>query len=365
MAEHDTSQERTEQPTPKRRQDAHKEGQVPKSQELSAAVLLITGSGVLAFTGGRTLAAYSHRLMIQDGAWLAGGGFTTAAAVSILQDVTLRTLAALLPFAGSLMIVALLVNGLQARGVLSAGPLKPKLSHISPLAGFKRLFSVQAPFNLVKSILKLTILGALTYVVLSGSWLKILSLTAQSPEHILGVTRSLGARLAFTTGLAFLLIAAADYLFQVYQHEKKLRMTKQEVVREQKEMEGDPLMKSRLRSLARSLGRKRMLNEVPDADVVVTNPTHVAVALKYDISVAPAPVIVAAGERKLAERIKAIAFAAGVPLVENKPLARALLKSGEIGKPIPPALYVAVAELIAFVYRRRAQAGSPYAGGDA
>jgi len=168
------------------------------------------------------------------------------------------------------------------------------------------------------------------------------------------VLRSLLLRLVVTSGLAFLAVAGFDYLFQRWRHEQKLKMTRQEVVREHREQEGDPIVKARILSLQRQKARQRMMQRVPTADVVVVNPTHIAVALRYDVSVAPAPLVVAMGERKVAERIKQIAIAHGVPVLQNKPVARALLATAKIGKPIPPALYAAIAEILAFVYRTRA-----------
>jgi flagellar biosynthetic protein FlhB len=169
----------------------------------------------------------------------------------------------------------------------------------------------------------------------------------------MGVARALAIRMAVLVGLVFLAIAALDYGFQLWQYEKSLRMTRQEVIQEHRETEGDPAVKGRIRQLQRAMARKRMLSKVATADVVVTNPTHIAVALKYDPLVSAAPVVLAMGERLLAQRIREIAMRAGVPVVENKPLARALLANAKIGQAIPPALYVAVAEVIAFVFRKK------------
>jgi flagellar biosynthetic protein FlhB len=170
---------------------------------------------------------------------------------------------------------------------------------------------------------------------------------------LLLVIRAYAVRILASAGLALLFLALADYGFQVWQHEKQLRMSRQELKQEHKETEGDPNVKARRRSLARSLARRRMLLAVSQADVVVTNPTHVAVALKYDPTIADAPVVLAMGERKVAEQIKRLAAEAGVPTVENRPLARALLASARVGFPIPLELYVAVAEILAFVIRQR------------
>jgi flagellar biosynthetic protein FlhB len=213
--------------------------------------------------------------------------------------------------------------------------------------------SLEGVVNLLKAMAKVAVLGLVTWLVLAASWPSLIALTGADGGGAALVARSLTVRLAAITGLAFLVIAALDFGFQRYRHERDLRMTRAEVVREYRETEGDPHVRARIQMLARSQARKRMLRQVPTADVVVVNPTHVAVALRYDPLTAPAPVILAMGERKLAERIRALALAAGVPVIQNVSVARALLAVGTVGRPIPPALYAAVAEILAFVYRRR------------
>ena len=242
---------------------------------------------------------------------------------------------ALLPFAAVVVGFSLLVGAVQGRGIISLKPLEPKLSHLNPLSGIGRLLSVQTPFNLVKSIAKFAVLGTVAWLSLKQAWPEVISLSATSPDQVIVVFRHLAFRLALSVGLAFLTLALADYAFEVYRHEKSLRMTKQDVIREHKESEGDPLVKSRIRSLQRATIRKRMLRDVAKADVVITNPTHIAVALKYDIDKAAAPLVLAMGERKLAERIKALAAQAGVPMVENRPLAHALDRDREGGAADP------------------------------
>jgi flagellar biosynthetic protein FlhB len=232
-------------------------------------------------------------------------------------------------------------------------PLSFKLSHINPVAGLGRIVSIDAVVNVLKALLKLVIIAFVAWKVFSGAWLEILSTSGASVPALLGVTRDLMVRFTLTVGLAFLAIALFDYGYQVWQFEKNLRMSKQDVTQENRETEGDPAVKGRIRQLQRTMARKRMLTKVATADVIVTNPTHIAVALKYDPLVSPAPVVLAMGERLLAKRIKEIALRAGVPVIENKPLARALFATAKVGTPIPPALYVAVAEVIAFVFRRK------------
>ena len=353
MAEQSSNQDRSEQPTPQRLEKAHREGQVARSQELSGALILLAGTGALATAGGGAIGMHLIDVMIEQRQWMALGPLDQATAVVILRSVVQQTVTALLPFMLSLVAIALLVNLIQARGVFSMVPVTPKLSRVSPLSGFRRVFSPQAPFALVKSVAKLTFLVAVTYNVMRGAWPDIVGLSRFESGDVLLMLRKLGTKLAFVTGVTFLGIAAFDYLFQTRQHIRGLKMTKQDVLREHKETEGDPIIKSRIRALARSLSRQRMLADVAKADVVVTNPTHVAVALKYDPGVAAAPMVLAMGQRKLAERIKEAALAARVPLLENRPLAQALIATAKVGQQVPPALYTVVAEVIAFVFRQR------------
>jgi flagellar biosynthetic protein FlhB len=355
MAEQD-GQERSEAATPKRREEALKEGRVPRSQELSGATLLLAGAGALALAGGTSLAHNAVGMVRSNSAWLTADPITPNGATLLLTQIARNTLLALTPFLLGVAGLTLLVNAVQGRGVVSVDPLAPKLSHIDPMAGLKRMFSVQAVFNVLKAAVKLSIIGLVAWMVLRRAWPEILSTSGAQVPQILGITRALSIRMAVLVGLVFLAISALDYGFQLWQYEKSLRMTKQEVIQEHKESEGDPAVKGRIRQLQRAMARKRMLANVATADVVVTNPTHIAVALKYDPLVAAAPVVIAMGERLLAQRIKDIARKAGVPVVENKPLARALLANAKVGKPIPPALYVAVAEVIAFVFKRKGTA---------
>ncbi len=239
MAQSD-GQERTEDATPKRREEALKEGRVPRSQELSAATLLIAGTTTLALAGGATLARHAVVTLQAGTGWLTAVPMTVNGAVTILQQVGQNTLLALAPFFGAVMAITLLVNAIQARGVISTEALGPKLSHIDPIAGMGRIFSAEALFNLFKALVKLAVIGCVAWGVLHHAWNEILSTSGAGVEQVLGVTRELAIRMALFVGLVFLAIAAVDYGFQVWQFEKSLRMTKQEVMQEHRESEGDP-----------------------------------------------------------------------------------------------------------------------------
>ena len=264
-------------------------------------------------------------------------------------------LAALSPILLTLAGTALAVGAVQARGVMSFEPLTPKWERVNPLKGAKRLWGWKAPMELGKSLLKLTIVGVAAYFALDRAFLEVPPLSQQSPYSLLLLIQRYGTRLLLSVGIAYMAVALIDYGYQVWQHENQLKMSKDELKRENKETEGDPIVKARRTSMARALARRRMMLSVSDADVVVTNPTHIAVALKYDTEVADAPIVLAMGARKVAERIKELATEAGVPVVENKPLARTLLAAGKVGHPIPIELYVAVAEILAFIFRKRGQ----------
>jgi flagellar biosynthetic protein FlhB len=351
--EQQSFEERTESPTPRRREQARSEGRVAKSAELGAAAGLLGGALMLATLGGTALAVFSREVLVASAGVLGHGPMTALSAVSMLRVTALQFTLAVLPFALAVMGTVVLTHLAQTRGAVSWKPLEPKLSNLSPVKGIRRMFSPEAAFNLAKQTVKLAVLGFATWLVIAGGWPELVSLAHVAPATLAGVLTSLALRLAVITGLAFLAVSLIDYGFQWLRTEKSLRMTRQEVMREHKETEGDPIMKGRIRAIARARARRRMLQQVPRADVVVVNPTRIAVALRYDADLAPAPIVVAMGERKVAERIREIANQAGVPIAENQPVARALLATATVGKPIPAALYIAVAEILAFVYRRR------------
>jgi len=345
-------QERTEAPTPKRRQDARRRGELPRSAEVSTAMLLLAGAMVVHMGSGaladaaRTLFGGSARMAVMPPGDLDGAAWW-------LRTVGRQTLGALTPVLAAVAGAALFVGAAQARGLFSTQVLQPNWSRLSPARNVKRIVGVRAIVELAKSLFKLVVVGAAMAFALSLAWSELLALGQQAPFALADVLRRYTVRLLAAAGTAYLVLALGDYLYQVWQHEKNLRMSREELKREQKETEGDLMVRARLRSMGRSLARRRMFRDVPASDVVITNPTHIAVALKYDPARAPAPVVTAMGQRKVAERIKAIALEHGVPVVENRPLARALLATARVGLPIPAELYVAVAEILAFVIRRR------------
>ena len=357
MAEGSGGQDRTESPSAKKREEARNEGRIARSQDLSTVAVLLAGTFLLAGVGGRTLGTFAVRLLQESARTLTSGPLTSLGAVQILRDTAQGLVMAILPFGLGLTGIVVGVNLAQARGVISLKPITPSFTNINLLGGIKRIVSLDSVVTLLKSMVKITLLAFITVQVVRSNLPELVSLAGASPVEVGLVAGTLTVKLALTVGLAFLVIAGADYWYQCLQLENSLRMTKQDVISEHKDSEGNPMIKGRIKSLARSLARQRMLQDVPTADVVVVNPTHVAVALKYDVDVAPAPIVVAMGERKLAERIRALAFEANVPVIENRAVARALLATATVGQMVPSALYTVVAEVLAFVYRQRVARG--------
>lgn len=366
-------QEKTEDPTPKKEREAREKGQIPRSKEVTTAFVLLASAWIVKTGLGETTARMRELFgyMTVAGDTMPQGARGMARWLRSMGFGVLETLA--MPL-GTLAAVGAVVGALQAQGVVSFEPLKPQASRISPKENLSQIFSSRSVANLLKSLLKLVIVSVAVYLALDGAWTEIMALTQESPRALLEVAHEYGARVLMYAGIAFLALAAADYGFQVWKHKQDMKMTKEEVKRERKDTEGDPQIEQRRESMGRALTRNRMIQSVPDADVVVTNPTHIAAALEYDPDEAEAPIVTAIGARKVAQRIKQIARDAGVPVMENKPLARALWENTEAGTVIPPELYVAVAEVLAFVFRQRgdmpsgAHAGEPgraaSAGGD-
>jgi flagellar biosynthetic protein FlhB len=360
MAEENAGgQDRTEQPTPRRWQQARAEGRVARSTELSAAIVMLSGALVFAGGGAAAFGNYATRLFRHCAGFLSSDPMNATGATGILRLAAGGFLTAFLPFAVGVTVLVTLVNVIQARGVFSWSPATPRWSNLSPASGFKRLYGRDAMIQFLKSLIKLAILAVVTYSVLSASLPSLTSLAGCDPSGLPGVIRSTVLRLVVSVGLAFLVLAGFDYAYQVFRLGQSLKMTRQEVLQDLRDSEGDPRVKGRILAMARSLARRRMLQRVPQADVIVVNPTQIAVALKYNLDLAPAPIVLAMGQRKLAERIRTIARQADVPIVENRTVARTLLATAEVGRAIPPALYTAVAEILAFVYRQRRERGLP------
>ncbi|MBI5345200.1 MAG: flagellar biosynthesis protein FlhB [Deltaproteobacteria bacterium] len=346
MAEND--QERTEQPTSRRREEARDEGRFAVSKELSSFFAILGGLAVLYSTGLWMAMGLVDVMKRSFGPMK--GELTVEAASGLFQRLGFKFLVIILP-ALSIPLIGALSYVIQNGFAFTGKPLSPDFTKLNPLSGFKRLFSLNSAAELVKSILKVSVLGYVVYINVAKEWQTLPFLMDVDAAGAASYIASVSFRIMVRTVWVLALIAAIDYVYQRWQFEKGLRMTKEEVRREMKELEGDPMIKARIKSIQREYARKRMMQEVPKADVVVTNPTHLAVALRYDKEKAKAPLVVEKGAGLIAGKIREIAGRHGVPVVENKSLARTLFKHVEIGMEIPVTLYKAVAEILAYVYR--------------
>lgn len=355
MAEDQDNSQRTEDPTQKRLDDALKRGDVVKSQEVTTWFIIAGGTLVLvAFSGNmgsaltttlRGILANAHDLRV-DGRGL----------MWLSEKLGIEVLSALaIPFL-LLALAAIAGNVVQHRLVWTTDVLAPKLNRISPMAGAKRLFSAQALANFVKGLLKIIVIGAVLTVLLWPERERAEGMALTDPAAILGVTKALSLKLMGAVVAMLAVVAAADYLFQYRQWYERQKMTLRELKDEFKESEGDPAIKGKMKQIRSARMRKRMIAEVPKATVIIMNPTHYAVALKYERGM-EAPICVAKGIDGLALKIREIGTEHSVPIVENPPLARALHATVEVEQPIAPEHYKAVAEVISFVMRLRGAAG--------
>lgn len=350
--------EKTEPATPHKKQEARKKGQVSKSPEVSQSMLLVTGALFLYLAGGGLFKAF---LSVFSGTYARIPEMTVD-----LDHLATMMATAFHPFLLYLAlffiiiwVAAALSQVIQVGVIFSSEPLRPKLERINPIQGFKRLFSWRALVELLKSLLKLFLIGFALFLVLQGEWPRLSSLFGLSLGAITAYIGSLIVRLIWVIALLSVIIALIDYLYQRFDYAKQLRMSKQEVKDEWKKTEGNPEVKSQQRKRRRELTQSRMMHHLPEADVVITNPTHVAVALKYDIERDEAPRVVAKGEGYIALKIRERSLQYHIPIVENPPLARSLYQMVPLGDPIPPALFRAVAEVLAFVYRKKRPSRMP------
>lgn len=345
------AQDKTEPPTPKRKRDARRKGQVAKSQDLGTAVVLLTTFPVL-----YALISYMGEQMADFTHWM----YTEALVYTDWSERTiynyglqmlLQIVKVGLPVAAVGMLAGFVVQLLQVGFVVTGEPLKPKPERLNPIAGLKRIFSKRAAFEFLKAVLKTAVIAWICYTLLKRYMPLFPHLAWLHPLEAVQMVGDAARLIGIYAGLLLLVLGAGDYAFQWFEHMKSLRMSKQELKEELKESEGDPQLRSRMRQRQREIAMRRMIHDVPKADVVVTNPIHLAVAIQYDPEEMEAPVVVAKGAGAVAERIKEMAREHDVAVVENRPLARALFDTVPIGSEIPADLYQAVAEVLAFVYR--------------
>lgn len=341
--------EKTEQATDAKREEFRRQGQVANTRELAAALIFLASAGGFWVFGKFFFSSFSGLF-----SKLMGPEMVTAVRSGAMTDLAQyaagQTALMIFPVALAASAIGIFATVVQTGFLQVENALNPDPSRINPLNGFKRIFSMRGLNEALKSIAKMAAVIIVLYLLLRSEVGKIPYLVASSPTEIMIYIGSVAARLFFGIGLVTIVLAGADYFFQRWDLERRMMMTKQEVKEEVKQREGDPQIKARVRRLQREMANRRMMEAIPKADVVVTNPTHIAVVLKYSDDL-PAPQLVAKGADYVAEKIKDIARQHNVPIIENKPLARTIFKTLKIGQVIPRELFVAVAEVLSYVYR--------------
>ena len=354
--------EKTEDATPKKLSDARKDGQVAKSKELGSAVgllaLFLTLKFFIGSLGTQFLETFYYVYSrIPELITMVNGGISIQSFAALTTEIMKKILVMLLPVFLVAVISAVLVDIVQVKWQPTTKPLQPKFNKLNPVSGLKRLFSKDKLMELLKSVIKIVMIAYLAYSTIEEQFnilFLLYDMTLLSGIQAIGdIVINLGIKIS----VFYLVLGLADFIYQKFKFKEDMKMTKQEVKDEMKNSEGDPQIKGKQRSRMREASRRRMMSALPQADVVITNPTHFAVALKYDTEVCPAPYVIAKGEDYLALKIKETAKEHGIPIEENKPLARMLYYNVEIGTAIPPELYQVVAEILAAIYKSKNKAG--------
>ena len=348
------AQEKTEQATPKRLEEARKKGQVSKSVDLIGALCLIAIIALLYATKDSfilDMQRYFTGFFMEVG-FNTGSNFNP---LFSLRDATMFSLSVLAPFFIVALLVVIVTNLSQVGFLFTVQGLQPKPGLFNPIKGLERMFSRRSLVELFKSLCKFSIIGGITYVLINKNLDSLLVLFYSSPIGIYHVVIDFIVRIAFWAGLAYLALSLLDFWYQRFEYNKSLMMSKQEVKDEFKQMEGDQMIRQKRREIHRNLSMNQISREVPEATVVITNPTHLAVALRYDQGEMDAPKLVAKGAGAFARRIKEVAAEHNVPVLENKELARFIYENVEVEQEIPLEIYQAVAQVLAMVYRIKAK----------
>jgi len=342
---------RTETATPKKREDARKKGQVAKSIEINTAFLFLAAFTSLKFFGSYMRMSFENFFTYSFNNISSVETFFEPRHLSNnIANIFFTIIKITGPVILSIMIAGLVASFIQVGWSPSLEPMSPKFSKLNPIAGFKRMFSSNSLMELTKAIFKVVILGSVIYSQIQKEIPTFLSLIDMSIPQILGYVGNLVLSIGFRIAIIFLFMAIADFAYQKYKFEDSIKMTKQEIKDEHKQSEGDPQVKAQIRQKMREMSMRRMMQSVPEADVIITNPTHYAIAIKYNPEKGTAPIVTAKGADYIAQKIKEAAVENNVEIVENKPLARTLYAAVDIGEEIPPELYQTVAEILAFIY---------------
>ncbi|KXS40616.1 MULTISPECIES: flagellar biosynthesis protein FlhB [unclassified Candidatus Frackibacter] len=350
------AEEKTEEATPKRRQEAREEGQVAKSQDLSMAFTLLFSFIVLFFLMNSMIVELSEFMTKFLSDYL-----TLALTARNFHTLLLEIMRFILQLIAPIMVVTAVIG--SALGIFQTGflftpkAIQPKISKLNPISGFKNMFSKKTFVEFLKSLLKISIVGVIAYLTIKSRLSDILLLGKMSLDQALRLIGGIVYSLAIKISIILIILGVGDFIYQKWQHEQDLKMTKQQVKEERKQTEGSPEVQKRIKEEQQKLAMNRMMSDIPDADVVITNPTHIAVAIKFDMDTMEAPVIIGKGKGEVAQKIKEKAKEHDIEIVEEKPLARALYAEAEIGQEIPVELYQAVAEILAYVYQLNNERG--------
>lgn len=344
------SGDKTEKPTPKKLQDAKKKGQVAKSKELSSAITLIAITLIISILSGFIINTMKEGMQLYLGNYM-DFQLNIQSLRGILINGLIFIFKIFIPVAVPIMVIGVIGNIIQTGFINSAEPLKPQFSKLNPINGFKRMFSLKAVVDLIKNLCIVSIIGYIGYKFILDNYYGLLNFGNYRIGKILLEISGLLISIFTKVSIVLLIIGTVDFLYQKYQHTKDLKMTKQEIKEEYKQQEGDPKIKGKRKQKQMEMSMKRMMQSVPDATVVITNPTHIAIALKYEENSGKAPIVVAKGSDYIALRIKERAIENNVPIIENKPLARLMFKDVELDQEIPADLYKAVAEILVLVFK--------------
>lgn len=350
MAENADGSEKSEEPTEKKIRDAREKGQVPRSRELTTLLLTLSAALFFMFYGKEMLASFEV-ILTKGLSFERSLAFDELKMFDLIGAIMLEAVYLILPFLLLMMLIALVAPLLLGGWSFSAKAMAPKASKLNPVSGLKRMFSTKALMELFKAFAKFSLVMVVAVYFLYQTFGEVLALGIEPLHFALGHAGTLIVEAFIFVTLSLLIVAAIDVPFQLYEHNKQLKMTKQEVKEEYKQQEGNPEVKGRIRQVQREMSQRRMMQKVPDADVIITNPTHFAVALQYDPDNMQEPIVLAAGADFMAAQIRTIATANNITIVEAPPLARALYYNAEIDRPIPYDLFKAVAAVLAYVYQ--------------
>lgn len=359
MAENSDGTEKSEEPSEKKLREAREKGQVPRSKELTT-LLMTLGAALFLMFYGYYMWVDLEALAIRGLSFDRAHAFDFQMATNLILGMIVQALMMILPFLALMVVIAIISPMLLGGWNFSTQAMAPKLSKLNPASGIKRMFSMNALMELLKALGKFVLVGGVAAIFLWLSFGEVMAIGQESLRVAMAHSGKLIVEAFVFVSLSLIVIALIDVPFQMIQHTNQLKMTKQEVKEEYKQQEGNPEVKGRIRALQREMSQKRMMQAVPEADVVITNPTHFAVALKYDAQDMPEPTVIAMGSDFMAAQIRTLAKDNNIPMVEAPPLARALYYNAEIDRPIPYDLFKAVASVLAYVYQirdgKRAQA---------